>query len=910
MAAAEVAVPRATYRLQLRPEFGFDDAGAIADYLAELGVSHVYTSPYLQAAPGSTHGYDVVDHSRVNDDLGGPPAHRRFVDALGSVGLAQVIDVVPNHMAIGPRANRWWWDVLENGRSSRFAGHFDIDWDPAGSRVRNRLLMPILGDHYGRVLERGELQLRWDPADRFTISYFDHVVPVAPRSLHGLLGDAAARCADDTADHLAFIGHSLARLPSVTADADADVETRHRDKEVLYQQLQRLAADRPQASDALRVAVDAVNADVDALDALCDLQNYRLAHWRTAGDELDYRRFFDISTLVGLRVESAQVFADTHQLILRWLADGEVDGLRIDHPDGLHDPGAYFELLRAAAPEAWIVVEKILEPGEAIPTQWPVDGTTGYEHAHLVTRLLHDARGAEPIHALYRELTGDDEPWPDLVRQAKLAVLDGSLATDVSRLVGSFRAVADGHRRWRDFTRRELRDALVETAAAFPVYRSYVRPHEVAGADDRRVIAEAVAAAADHRPDLDPDLFAFLELVLTADLDADTGPGPASELRLRFQQLTGPAMAKGVEDTVFYDRVPLGSLNEVGADPTCFAIEPEQLHAALAHAAARFPASMLTLSTHDTKRSEDVRARLAVLSELPGAWSELARRWISLVEPHRPVGEGVEGWPDPRMEHLLLQTLVGAHPLPLERAVEYLAKATKEAKRNTSWTDPNPDFDAAVERFVTSVCADEALMDEVGSFAQTIVEPGRVSSLAQKLITLTAPGVPDVYQGTELWDLSLVDPDNRRPVDFDRRRRLLGELASMTPAEVAARGDEGLPKLLVVSRSLRLRRAHPDWFAGGEYRPLEATGGAARHLFAFVRGGHSITVVTRLPVGLDAAGGWGDTTLTLPPGPWHDALAGTEHPGGTVPVAELLGHLPVALLHDGDPRIVASGGGR
>jgi (1->4)-alpha-D-glucan 1-alpha-D-glucosylmutase len=908
--APEVARPRATYRLQLRPEFGFDDAAAIADYLAALGVSHVYTSPYLQAAPGSAHGYDVVDHSRVNDELGGPEGHRRFVEALGGLGLGQVVDVVPNHMAIGPRTNRWWWDVLENGRSSRFADHFDIEWEPAGSRVRHRLLMPILGDHYGRVLERGELRLGWDPAERFTLSYFDHVLPVAPRSLHGLLRAAAARCDDDTADHLAFIAHSLARLPSVTESADADVETRHRDKEVLHQQLQRLTADQPSAAGALVAAVDAVNADVDALDAVCDLQNYRLAHWRTAGDELDYRRFFDISTLVGLRVESAEVFADTHQLILGWLASGEVDGVRVDHPDGLHDPGAYFDLLRAAAPEAWIVVEKILEPGEAMPASWPVDGTTGYDHSHLVTRLLHDARGEEPVRALYEELTGDDAPWPDLVRAAKLAVLEGALATDVTRLTGWFRAVADGHRRWRDFTRRELRDALVETTAAFPVYRTYVRPHEPAGHEDRQVIHEAVSAAVGHRPDLDPELFDFLEQVLTGDLDP--GPGAASELRMRVQQLTGPAMAKGVEDTAFYDRVPLGSLNEVGADPTCFALEPEQLHDELARSAEHHPAAMLTLSTHDTKRSEDVRARLAVLSELPGVWSELARRWsIALLEPHRPVGEGVDGWPDPRMEHLLLQTLVGAHPLPVGRVVAYMAKATKEAKRHTSWTDPVPAYDEAVERFVASVCADDEAMGEVAAFAQTVVEPGRTNSLAQKLITLTAPGIPDLYQGTELWDLSLVDPDNRRPVDYEVRRALLAELDELDVAALGPRSDEGVPKLWVVSRALRLRRAHPEWFAGTAYEPLAATGRSARHVFAFVRGGRSITVVTRLPVGLDAGGGWGDTALELPPGRWHDALGGGEHPGGSVPVARLLGHLPVALLHDGDPRIAAStGGGR
>ena len=845
-----MAAPRATYRLQLRPGFGFDEAAAAVGYLADLGVSHVYTSPYLQAAPGSEHGYDVVDPTRVNDELGGPDAHRRFVAALGEVGLGQVIDVVPNHMAIGAATNRWWWDVLEHGRSSRYARHFDIEWDAPGSRAPNRLLMPILGDHYGRVLERGEIRLRWEPPSPPTLVYVDHVLPVSPDSLAPLLERAGS----------------------------------------------------PEA------VVEEVNGDVDALDALCDQQHYRLAFWRVAGDELDYRRFFDIATLVGVRVEDAEVFADTHQLILRWLADGEVQGLRIDHPDGLADPGAYFDLLRAAAPETWIVVEKILEPGEELPADWPVDGTTGYDHCHLVTRLLHDPRGGEPIRALYEELTGDDEPWAEVVHAAKRAVLEGPLATDVERLTVPFLAVADDHRRWRDFTRRELRDTLVETAAAFPVYRTYVQVGAPAGERDRSVIGEAVAAAAARRADLDPELFAFLEMVLTGDLGGDGGP--ADELRMRFQQLTGPAMAKGVEDTAFYDRVVLASLNEVGSDPTCTGLEPDEVHLRFARSAREWPASMLTLSTHDTKRSEDVRARLAVLFEMPGAWSELAHRWSStLAGPHREVSRDVPGWPDPRMELLLLQTLVGAQPLSVERAVAYMAKATKEAKRHTSWTDPVPDYDHAVEAFVYAVLGDDVLMEEVAAFADSLVEPGRVNSLTQKLVTLTAPGVPDLYQGTELWDLSLVDPDNRRPVDLAERARLLAELPVLSVEAIAARADEGLTKLQVVHAALRLRAHRPQWYDGGSYRRLDARGSAARHLFAFVRGGHAVTVTTRLPIGLGALGGWGDTTLDLPPGEWYDVINRRRHGGGQVPVSDLLSPLPVALLSDDVPRDLVIGGG-
>ncbi|MGY6501849.1 MAG: malto-oligosyltrehalose synthase [Acidimicrobiales bacterium] len=893
--------PRATYRLQLRADFGFDDAAAIADHLAVLGVSHVYTSPYLQAAPGSAHGYDVIDHSRVNDELGGPEAHARFVAAIRSAGLGQVVDVVPNHMAIGPPENLWWWDVLENGRSSRYAAHFDVDWDPPESKLRDQVLLPILGDHYGRVIERGEIALAWDDDGRFRLRYFDHVVPVSPRSVDTLLIRASERCGRSGADHLAFIGHSFARLPSATTTDLVEQHTRHRDKEVLYQQLVRLATDHPDVVDAVAAEVAALNADVDALDRFLERQNVRLAFWRTAGHDLDYRRFFDINSLVALRVEAAEVFADTHQLVLRWLADGDVDGVRIDHPDGLRDPTTYFELLRASAPDAWIVVEKILEPGERLPESWPVDGTTGYDFCHVVTRLLHDPRGETPLREFHSELTGDDTPLAEIIHSAKVAILGDSLAADVNRVVGAFVALAEQHRRSRDLTRPDMHAAVVETAASFPVYRTYVGPDGRADATDRAVIAEAIEAAAERRPDLDDEVFAFLRAVLGGEVDP--GPGLATELRLRFQQLSSPVMAKGVEDTAFYDHVPLASLNEVGADPTVFAIEPEEFHRSMGEAATSRPASMLTLSTHDTKRSEDVRARLAVLSEVPGAWAEAVRRWRSMADELRTeVGATVRpaAWPDARMEHLLFQTLVGAHPLSADRATEYMTKAVREAKRHTSWTDPDPDYDAAVEAFVRGVCADDSLTSDIAAFVDTIVDAGRSNALAQKLLSLTAPGVPDIYQGTELWDLSLVDPDNRRPVDHDLRRRLISELDTLDVGAVAARADEGLPKLWLVTKALDLRTRHPEVFESGGYASLEVTGPAAGHVVASVRGGRVATVVTRLPFGLHSGGGWRDTTIDLPPGRWRDELSGQVWEGGGVPVVGVLEHLPVALLHRDD----------
>lgn len=849
--------PRATYRLQLRPGFGFDEAAAIAPYLARLGVSHVYTSPYLQSAPGSTHGYDVVDHSRVDDELGGAAAHERFVAALERHGLGQVVDVVPNHMAIGSAENAWWWDVLATGRASRFAGYFDVDWDPPESKLRDTVLVPILGDHYGRVLERGEIRLARDPVRGLVVRYAEHELPIAPSSLD----DELRRAVD---------GGSAAEVEAELA---------------------------------------AVNADLDRLHALLDRQHHRLAYWRVAGEDLDYRRFFDIASLAALRVEDGAVFADTHALILRWVADGEVEGLRIDHPDGLWDPAGYFELLRAAAPDAWIVVEKILEPGEALPVSWPVDGTTGYDFCHLVTRLFHDARGEGPIRAAHREHLGEEdgeaEELGEVIHRAKLAVLHGPLAADLARLTQTFAVVAESHRDWRDLTRRDLRDALAETAAAFEVYRTYVAPDGTRTEADLRVIDEAIAVAMARRPDVDPHAFALVGLVLRAELGS--GPGPVTDARMRFQQLTGPVMAKGVEDTVFYDHVPLGSLNEVGSDPSVFALDPATVHAALVRRAVEAPRSMLALSTHDTKRSEDVRARLAVLSEAPGLWADALRRWRDAAEPHR-LAVQAPGWPDPRMEHLLWQTLVGAHPLPVDRAVAYMAKAAKEAKRHTSWTDPVPAYDDALRAFVESVCADEGLMDDVAAVVAPLVEPGRINSLSQKLVALTAPGVPDVYQGTELWDLSLVDPDNRRPVDVAARAAMLDDLdgdgrGGPDPAALWAGAADGRPKLWVVHRALRLRAAHPEWFDGTEHVPLAVSGPMATHAFAYLRGGSVAVVVPRLPLGLAAGGGWGETTVDLPEGEWYDELGTRSWVGGTISVRQLLDRFPVALLR-------RTGGGR
>jgi (1->4)-alpha-D-glucan 1-alpha-D-glucosylmutase len=887
----------ATYRLQLRPGFGFEQAAELAGYLAELGVSHVYASPYLQAAAGSTHGYDVVDPTRVNRELGGAEAHRRLCQALGAAGLGQVLDVVPNHMAITGRDNTWWWDVLENGPSSVYATYFDVDWDPPESKLRNTVLLPILGDHYGRVLEAGDLRLVREGGG-FVVRYYEHTAPVAPRSLDTLLAAASLRLPVDAPSsetgpraQLESIATALGRLPPSWATDGDSVRERHRDKEVLRQRLAELCDREPQVAGAVDTEVATVNADRDRLDTLLERQNYRLAWWRTAGQELDYRRFFDIASLVGVRVEDDQVFSDSHALVLRFLEDGVLDGVRIDHIDGLRDPASYLGRLHASAPRAWIVVEKILEPGESLPPSWPVDGTTGYDWMRVVGGLAVDPSGAQPLLDGYAELTGEPVDYDEIVYRAKCQVMADALATDVSRLTALLATVCERHRRYRDFTDRDLREAVTEILASFPVYRTYGSETEGSTEADASSVAAAVGGARRRRPDLDAELLAFV-----TDLLLLRWPGAEEHaFALRFQQVSGPVMAKGVEDCAFYRYVPLLSLNEVGGDPTGVGVAVDHFHEACARTQELWPATMLATSTHDTKRSEDVRARISVLSEIAEHWVAAVRRWSDHNGHHR-----VGGWPDANTEWLLYQTLVGVWPIDADRAAAYMEKATREAKAHTSWTDPVAAYDEAVRAFTAAVLDDNFFVGELAGFVSRVVGPGRVNSLAQKLLTLTAPGVPDLYQGSELWDLSLVDPDNRRAVDFDLRRRVLAGLSRSDPATAWARDDIGAPKLRVVTEALRLRREQPERFGPGRagcYRALAASGPARAHVVAFARGEGAATVVPRLVVGLERAGGWRSTTVALPPGRWRNRL---DPSGGTwsadVALAELLARFPVALL--------------
>jgi (1->4)-alpha-D-glucan 1-alpha-D-glucosylmutase len=870
---------QATYRVQLHAGFGFDPAADLAPYLASLGISHFYSSPYLQAARGSRHGYDVVDHTRVNVELGGAEGHQRFCAALGRAGLGQLLDVVPNHMAIAPE-NQWWWDVLENGPASPYAAYFDVDWDPPESKLRNVVLLPVLGDHYGRVLEAGELVLERHGGS-FVVRHHDHVWPAAPDSLDGLLARAAAATGSD---ELAWLAEAFSALPHPSDRRGA--QRRHRDKEVLRRLLTRLLNENPALTAAVEGEVLRLNQDPDELDEVLGRQNFRPAFWRVASRELGYRRFFDIDSLVGLRTEDERVFLDTHALILPWLRDGVIDGVRIDHPDGLRDPEGYFHRLREQAPKAWVVAEKILEPGEHLPESWPIDGTTGYDFLNLAGGVFVDPAGEQPLTAFYAELTGETTDYPALVREKKLLVLREVLGSDVNRLTALLMDVCEWHRRHRDYTRHELHEAVRELIADFPVYRTYVRaPDGRPSEQDSRSIAKAIEAAKTRRPDLDAELFDLLGGLLRLE-----GRGEReSEFVMRFQQVTGPAMAKGVEDTVFYNFNRLVSLNEVGGDPGRFGVSPAEFHRVAEEAWARWPRTLLATSTHDNKRSEDVRARISLLSEIPDRWAEAVRGWAEMNEDRR-------GRVDRNAEYLYYQTLVGTWPISADRAAAYMEKAAREAKARTSWTRPDVEYEEALAGFVHDSLEDADFRRDVAAFVGPLVGPGRITSLAQTLLKIAAPGVPDFYQGTELWDLSLVDPDNRRPVDYETRRRLLGEVPGLTPEQALERMDEGVPKLWLIRRALCARQKRTDAFGAGEaarYRALFATGARAAHALAFQRGEAVIAVVPRLVLTLREE--WEDTALELPPGRWRNELTGDDVEG-RMRLSELLARFPVAFL--------------
>ena len=794
--------------MQLTPEFGFDRAAEQADYLADLGVTHAYLSPVLDAVPGSMHGYDVTDHARIRGELGGEEGFRALAKRLRSRGLGIILDIVPNHMAVPAdiSLNRQLWSVLREGHDSPYAAWFDIDW----AAQDDRMLLPVLGGPVESCLDDLLVQQSGGPDGEPVLRYFDHVLPLRP---------------------------GTARLP---------------------------------------------------MRGLLDSQHYRLTDWRDAATELNWRRFFDIATLIGIRVEDPAVFDATHEVIVGLVAEGLVDGLRVDHPDGLADPRGYLDRLAAATGNGWVAVEKILAADEALPSDWACAGTTGYDALRLVGGLFLDAAGGDALGTEYARLYdgpaegGPAKRFADVAAEAKREIANGSLAAEVIRLTRLLTSLST------DVTEDDARTVLTEVLAAFPVYRAYVHPGEFPAEEATAQLRKAVDGARRELPKRLRGLATDLGAAALGKLRPVSGAaGRVGEFAVRFQQTTGPVQAKGVEDTACYRWPRLVSLNEVGCDPDRFGVAPDEFHGAAVRLAADWPATMTTLSTHDTKREEDVRARLAVLAEIPQEWGKQVRQW-----------QAADSGVDFDTEYLLWQTVVGAWPISGDRLVGYLTKAVREAKRHTSWVEPDQEYEAAVAALAARALNDAGLARSIESFVAGIGGDAAVNSLGAKLVQLTMPGVPDVYQGCEAAALSLVDPDNRRDVDFARIRSDLSALdASRDAVGDLANGDLDAfsrAKLLVTSRALRLRRARPGWFAAG-YEHLTAAGAAAGHAVAFRRG-QAVTVVTRLPVGLRRRGGWGDTALPLPAGAWADLLTGSVHHGPAVPMTVLTGRLPVALL--------------
>ena len=817
----------ATYRVQLTPTFGLRQATTIVPYLARLGISHVYTSSYLQAAAGSTHGYDTTDHARVGDELGGEEALVAFHQALRQHGMGNVVDVVPNHMSVADAsANQRWWSVLRDGPGSEAARFFDIDWMPPEPKLSGKILLPVLGNDYASEVADGNIEIvQVDGA--WEVHYGDLRFPVA-------VGTVARTLSEPSEVHAAL-----------------------------------------------------------------DQQHYRLACWRVGRDEINYRRFFDVTTLAGVRVEDPDVFAAVHERTLQWVRSGDVQGLRIDHPDGLRDPTGYLEDLRSAAPDAWIVVEKILEPGEELPDSWPVDGTTGYDMMRKLSALFVDPAGERTLTTIFNSFVSDWRDYGEQLVESKQLAIEQLFGAEVTRLVGLAAHLCEAGIVARDFSRAEIRRAIVALLVATPVYRTYVRDGGgPVSEQDEAVVVNALDAASTLEPLIDEVLFEFIGQLLRGQAMSALLPRSAvDDFAARFQQLSGPAMAKGLEDTLFYRYNRLIALNEVGSDPAQFGMTIGEFHDDMNASASTRPLSMSSTGTHDTKRSEDVRSRIALLSEIADEWGETFLRWMTMNSPKWAAGST-----DPSMEYMLYQTLIGSYPLAPERAREFLTKAVREAKRLSTWLYPT-DFENDLFAFADAIAADDAFQTDLARFVSGLDDAARLASLSQLILKAMVPGVPDFYQGSELTTTSLVDPDNRNDVDYLERVRLLDEL----DLEGGRPVDVHVFKLWMTRRLLQIRRAVPDAFSGpdADYRPIAIDGQAAERAIAFCRGGRVVVIAPVRPVAISRIG-WGDTSITLPPSSWSDALdSSASVEGGRT----LEGRVRVDDLVHGDCAILIKGSG-
>jgi (1->4)-alpha-D-glucan 1-alpha-D-glucosylmutase len=978
--------PLSTYRLQFNRNLRFEDARKLVPYLRRLGVSHCYASPLLKARPGSEHGYDIVDHNQLNPEIGSEEEFRSLVAELKAHGMGLILDIVPNHMGVGYGTNPWWQDVLQNGRASAYADFFDIDWDPLKPELRNKVLTPILGNPYGEDLEQGNIQVAFE-GGRFLVKYFDRELPIDPQTIPAIFAAGEDQPAGNTdgdavASELVSLLEALRHLPANHVTDSERVARRQGQIPPLLERLEKLAGDSGGFREAIAEALRRLNGkpgdghSFDALHGLLEAQAYRLAFWRVSGEEINYRRFFDINDLVGLRMENPLVFAETHKLIRKLMGEGLISGVRVDHPDGLLNPPQYFtrlQMLYAASqcagsgPESplaedgieeglhaafgqhdwmnqqaplYVLVEKILEPGEHLPANWPVDGTVGYDFANLVNGVLIDQRNERHFTALYHRVLGGTVAVDQLIYESKKRIMHRALASEVHVLTDTLSEIAGQDRRARDFTYSVLRDAIRETIACFPVYRTYVDELGNVNEQDRRYIQQAIARAKRRNEIMAPAVFDFLQniLLLKGDGNGATIYGYSRQLyfTLKFQQLTGPVMAKGLEDTACYVYTRFVSVNEVGGSPGKFGIPVAEFHHGNQMRAEYWPNSMLGTSTHDSKRSEDVRARLDVLSEMPRNWAAQVMKWRRVNRIRKPETSDERSVPDNNEEYLLYQTLVGAWPFRMDseaewlnfvgRMQQYMEKALHEAKINASWLNPNPEYVAGISKFVAAILSptyrgkSNLFWDSMQKFLPAVQYFGAINSLTQTLLKLTSPGVPDIYQGLELWDFSLVDPDNRRPVDFDVREHALQQLTGGLQSgdllglcqELLRNYQDGRTKLWVTMQTLNYRREHPELFKAGKYVPLQANRGKEEYVVAFARvspGEAAIVAAPRLSYTLmkgnaepPLGAAWNDSELVLPPEmkgtEWHNIFTGEVLAvAERAPLCrEIFAHFPVALF--------------
>jgi (1->4)-alpha-D-glucan 1-alpha-D-glucosylmutase len=980
-ATARWRVPGATYRLQMHGGFTFQDAARITGYLHSLGITHVYTSSLLAAKPGSTHGYDVMNHEEVNPEIGTESEFAAWVTDLQVRGMGVILDTVPNHMSVGCD-NAWWNDVLEHGPSSPYADYFDIAWtDHPRERLHGKVLLPILGDPYGQMLESGEFRPVFDNG-AFFIKLYDRRLPVDPRTYGLILAPALDTAREelggdaDGVVELQSILTSVKHLPTRDEPDPNRVAEGRIETAVIKRRLAELGERFPEVNAHVCRAIHQLgglpgeSSSFDALDQLLDAQAYRPCYWRVASDEINYRRFFDINDLAALSTEREEVFRAIHSKLFDWLGAGLAVGLRIDHPDGLFDPKQYLERLqihfllacakhllntrsddytglnwdeaetalreqfvKSAPKHLYVVVEKILGRDESIPDDWVTHGTTGYEFLNMVNGMFVDLNREEAITRVYQDFTGQYTPFDEIVYRKKFLILQSSLSSELHMLAHQLDRLAQAERWSRDFTLNGLRHALREVIASFPVYRSYVNGG--VRDTDRIYIQRAVRKARARNPLLGRRVFDFIRDTLLL-RDPPSGPATdeyrAAQQRFagKFQQVTSPVMAKGLEDTTFYVYNRLVSLNEVGGEPGHFGMQPTAVHRFFRERSERFPGGLSPLATHDTKRGEDIRARINVLSEIPQEWQSRLHKWAELNNTHKVELEDGVLAPDRNEEYFLYQTLVGAWPLDakanpdsnfVERIKTYMNKALHEAKVHTSWINPDAEYDEAVTEFINRILdsqKSEKFLADLREFHQTVSHFGIFNSLAQTLIRCTAPGVPDTYQGTELWDFSLVDPDNRRPVDYEMRERLLRELDERATGdrriltrELIEQKEDGRVKLFTVSRALRFRRDHPELFSLGRYEPVMASGQKADHIFAFLRykGEKSVLIVVpRLivsllsscrmaPIGPEV---WQDTQLELPKDwsgrEWENIFTGERIGGDKITAASILADFPIGFL--------------